>query len=47
MLAITRTAALAGIEGISVKAEVDVSRGLLRIGSEDIKYSDIIELDIL
>ena len=28
MLAITRTAALAGIEGISVKAEVDVSRGL-------------------
>lgn len=28
MLAITRTAALAGIEGIGVKAEVDVSRGL-------------------
>lgn len=28
MLAITRTAALAGIEGISVKAEVDVGRGL-------------------
>ena len=28
MLAITRTVALAGIEGISVKAEVDVGRGL-------------------
>ena len=28
MLAITRTAALAGIEGISVKAEVDSGRGL-------------------
>ena len=28
MLAITRTAALAGIEGISVRAEVDVGRGL-------------------
>ena len=28
MLAITRTAALAGIEGINVKVEVDSSRGL-------------------